>query len=392
MAFLYNPGATSIHPDCFIYHNSDSTSLLFFRINTMELYFNNQAKEMFNKARIQVHYRLLNASDNNLIDSSTVSYVIQKNQKQDKFITYIPLHTNRPIKYAIEVLFLDYFRHKGNQSIMLFDKNNYSSAQNYFLSSAKNKEPFYKNIFTEDDEIKIRYDRKKIGKIHVKHYYKEFPLPTPPFSSKKTEPLQLKPDTIWSLEYSDTALLKLPLQGIYYIQTDTTKNEGMTLFNFGKHYPQMKTAEELIKPIKFLTTKKKFEELKAYENPKLAVDEFWLNSTGNVPRSKELIRIFYNRIQLANHYFTSYIEGWKTDRGMIYTIFGPPATIYKSLNMEKWIYGEMTNMPSMNFTFEKTDNPFTENDYILYRNEIYKTSWFQAIDVWRNGRAYSVEN
>ena len=39
-------------------------------------------------------------------------------------------------------------------------------------------------------------------------------------------------------------------------------------------------------------------------------------------KAKSLIAIYYNRIQNANLHFTTFKEGWKTDRGMIYVVFG----------------------------------------------------------------------
>lgn len=393
MAFLYNPGITMLHPESFVYHPNDSVSLLFFKINTSELYFNTQSKEFFNKARLLVHYRLLDAAGkNDILDSATVSYFIQRSLKQSKFITYIPVATAKLQKYTLEVLYMDYFRHRGSQTIITFDKASESAPQNFFLSSSQFKEPWFQNTFNETDDVKIKYDRKQISVLYFKYFKKEFAMPLPPFSTKKITPEILKPDSVWSVAYTDSTVFKLSKKGMYFIQTDSCRTDGMTIYNFGSYYPEIKEAEELLKPIRFLTTKKKYEQFNAYENIKMALDDFWLNTTGNVTRSKELIRIYYNRIQLANKYFASYTDGWKTDRGMIYTVFGSPGIIYKSENMEKWIYGEKSNIQSLNFTFEKVDNSYSDNDYSLKRNDIYKTSWFQAVDVWRNGRAYAVEN
>ena len=55
-------------------------------------------------------------------------------------------------------------------------------------------------------------------------------------------------------------------------------------------------------------------------------------------QAKELIRIYYNRVFFSNYYFTSDREGWKTDSGMIFIVYGPPNTFYKSEDEEKWGY------------------------------------------------------
>ncbi|MCE9540005.1 MAG: GWxTD domain-containing protein, partial [Bacteroidetes bacterium] len=95
-----------------------------------------------------------------------------------------------------------------------------------------------------------------------------------------------------------------------------------------------------------------------------------------------------NRVQDANLYFTSYLEGWKTDRGMIYLIYGSPNVTYKTANSETWIYGEENNINSLSYTFSKTNNPFTNNDFTLDRSVVYKQSWYTAVDIWRQGRTY----
>jgi hypothetical protein len=96
-----------------------------------------------------------------------------------------------------------------------------------------------------------------------------------------------------------------------------------------------------------------------------------------------MIKLYYNRVMDANRFFTSYLEGWKTDRGIIYIIYGPPNVVYKGRNVEGWVYGEDKNMLSINFTFRKLDNPFTDNDYSLTRSPAYKDGWYIAVDNWR---------
>ncbi len=90
----------------------------------------------------------------------------------------------------------------------------------------------------------------------------------------------------------------------------------------------------------------------------------------------------------ANAHFSSYLEGWKTDRGMIYLIYGSPNTIYRTANTENWIYGDASNINSLQFMFVRVDNPFSDNDFSLERSGNYRQQWYMAVDVWRQGRAY----
>ena len=144
----------------------------------------------------------------------------------------------------------------------------------------------------------------------------------------------------------------------------------------------------MLEPLKYLTTRQEFKNLQDRGANKETIDDFWFRVAGNRERGKAIIREFYNRIEEANRFFTSYLEGWKTDRGMIYLIYGPPNVIYKTLDSENWIYGEQNNVLSVNFTFYKVDNPFTENDYYLSRSPVYRSSWYRAVDSWRQGKVY----
>ena len=144
----------------------------------------------------------------------------------------------------------------------------------------------------------------------------------------------------------------------------------------------------MVEPMRYITTKKEFTFLYESEDKKAAVDKFWLDVAGSSERARTLIREYFNRVESSNHYFTSYMEGWKTDRGIIYIIYGSPNVIYKGKDYENWIYGEENNVMSVSFTFSKVNNPISNNDYQLNRSSSYKNTWFRAVDSWRSGRVY----
>jgi hypothetical protein len=124
----------------------------------------------------------------------------------------------------------------------------------------------------------------------------------------------------------------------------------------------------------------------------LAVDKFWLNTTKEMNRSRELIRIYYSRVFYANTYFTSYTDGWRTDRGMIYLIFGPPKAVTKTPEKETWIYADKLNYRVLQFVFNRVRNEYSDNDYLLERSIDFRQFWSQAIESWRQGKVYNVFN
>ena len=390
VAFIYNPGSTSLHPEYFVYHNTDTTSVLFMKINRTELLFKKENEQSKNIAKLKIHYQLINSfEDRQIIDSASVIYHIDKNNTRNNIVISILLKTKKQQKYSFEIIAKDLFKNKESKTFLTIDKSSVNTRQNYLLTNADNK-PFFRNYFNSNELFVVHYNRKKPDSIFVLYYSKKFALPPPPFSITPIKPLNIEPDSIWIFAYNDSIGFQLKYKGMYHFQIDTSNSEGLTLFNFGENFPRLTTSEQLLKPLRYLNSSKQYRELEMYANKKIAVDNFWLEASGNISRAKELIRIYYNRAMFANIYFKSYTQGWKTDRGMLYIIFGAPSIVYKSDNTENWIYGSNLNLMSMNFTFTKVINPFSDNDYQLIRNEMYKTSWYQAADVWRNGRVFSV--
>ncbi|MCX7909429.1 MAG: GWxTD domain-containing protein [Ignavibacteria bacterium] len=77
--------------------------------------------------------------------------------------------------------------------------------------------------------------------------------------------------------------------------------------------------------------------------------EFWkkLDPTPSTEYN-EAFEEYYERIYYANERFKSYVEGWQTDRGMVYVVLGPPVTIQNQTdfnfnrNYEVWNYSTRT--------------------------------------------------
>jgi GWxTD domain-containing protein len=202
------------------------------------------------------------------------------------------------------------------------------------------------------------------------------------------KPFQYKEDSIFILKLSSDGIINFTAnkKGFYHFQCDSTSHEGFTLFNFSDTFPEVKKAEELVPPLRYITSRFEYDELNNNPNKKVAIEKFWLNSTSNQERARDMIKKYYNRVKEANQYFSSYIEGWKTDRGMMFLIYGSPTITYKTENSETWIYGEENNVNSISYSFIRVNNPFTDNDFTLERSAFYKQSWDMAVDVWRQGR------
>lgn len=76
--------------------------------------------------------------------------------------------------------------------------------------------------------------------------------------------------------------------------------------------------------------------------------EFWKQYDPD-PRTErnEVMEEYYRRVEIANKNFSHYREGWRTDRGMVFIMFGPPSSIDRypfEINAkpyEIWYYNEL---------------------------------------------------
>jgi len=277
------------------------------------------------------------------------------------------------------------------QDISFFnaESTNGLGAQNFLVNNVDNGQVLLSNYVDTISNLAIKYNR-PIQKLYVSYYKRDFPLAVPPFAVTEVKAFRFTPDSSFTLAPGADNLfhVKIGDKGFYHFEADTTSHYGLTIYRYGTCYPTLCQAGQLVPPLRYITSNEEYDRLNTAKDTKQAIDEFWLNLASSPDRAKSLIRIFYNRVQDANKFFTSYVEGWKTDRGMIYVIYGPPMTVYRTSTSETWTYGEDRNFMSLSFTFQKTDNPFSNNDFALYRSPMFRNMWYNTVDMWRQGRIY----
>ena len=219
----------------------------------------------------------------------------------------------------------------------------------------------------------------------VKYFSRDFPPPIPAFVEKYRAPFNYSPDSTFTLELKNgkTPFFIPEKTGFYFFQPDTSILQGPSLFRMDPGFPKVTQHSLMLDALKYITSAREFQQLKSYNYPKVAVDSFWIVNAGRPDLATELIRKYYLRVETANKLYTSYTDGWKTDRGMIYIVIGKPSKVFRSFEQEVWIYGEYDDPRALKFYFNKAQNPFTDNDYVLVRNQYYKSVWYQNVQIWR---------
>jgi GWxTD domain-containing protein len=270
------------------------------------------------------------------------------------------------------------------------DKLNAFTEQNFLLHGGNKSQPFLIRSLNTNQKFCLSYRDNKYSKLYVDYYRNRQPLPMPVYATE-IQPDQLTvPDSSWVMPLNDTIHYSLRQEGIYLFRVDTNNKQGLTLYNFGSFYPAVKEVEDMASPLTYISTSKETQELLASSNKKLSVDNFWVSCAGSMEQARELIRIYYNRVFFANYYFTADREGWKTDRGMIFIVYGPPNILYKSEDEEKWEYFKKPG-ESIAFTFRKKESKWTNNQYALIRGLAPDTHWRQAVESWRSGKVFLLD-
>lgn len=387
---LYKKSNTELNAGYSLYHVNDSISYLYYHISNENSIYKKADTSSFFYSHLKITYSLIrDPNSTTIIDSGSVFIYDKQAEVRSYFLDgYFPIKLKYLNTCYIDITVYDIHKKTKYNHQLYADKQSRYTRQNFLVSTSKNKiNTSY--CFKLNDTVYLKSARTLEKKAIVDVFSKQFEIAAPPFSTKVRERFNYIPDSTFSLNL-DTTVSKLCLtsKGLYHIRTNQTNKNGVSLFVYESVFPKISDANDMILATRYIMSKKEFQNCESATNKKQEIDNFWVSLAGSNERAKELIRKYYIRVQEANKLFTSYHEGWKTDRGMIYIVYGAPNVVYKNTNGETWIYGENKNPHSINFSFNLVENPFSDNDYILERNPMYKDSWYQAVDFWRQGRVY----
>lgn len=383
---LYQPEKQFAELNSCVYHTSDTTSTLFVEVLFSNLVYQKDAFTGLYTSSYRLGYKLTPGYESKeiLSASSIVSGDSLNYGKNASIVHSFDFKVKYPGDYLLEITLFDLNRQSASTRYLKVLKTAMNGRQN-FLVLNRNNGLVFRNYIIEGEQFKIICDDPSKEMLFVNYYYREFPLARPSYVEDKEPVFDYRPDSIFQVMLSAgvSEWLSLDRSGFYHFRKDTAYRDGLTLYRFPEGYPAITTAEQLRDPLRYITTKKEYDTIMANENLKGAVDDFWLKTARSPERARILIQKFYSNVEEANKYFTSYLEGWKTDRGLIYIIFGRPDYVYRANDSEDWVYGEPENRSSLRYTFVRVNNHFTDNDYMLLRSPTFKESWFVTVQSWR---------
>jgi len=294
-------------------------------------------------------------------------------------------------RYLLLVEVTDLLRRNKIRQFISVNKTDVYSIQNFKMTSI-NGSPKLENVINSNEIFRIEYRRRPVSKLFVKYMNVSQPYASSPLASDPAKELKFKQDSIWEQNYNPATNYMFAYEGLYLIQTDTTKQEGLLLMNFGTSFPFENRTEQLVQPVQYIARESEYQKLQSAKTYKKMMDNFWLSATGSTDKARMLIRVFYTRMSYANMYFTDFKEGWKTDRGMIYIIYGLPNNINKGSGSETWEYTRRQQATPLTFVFDKKASPYSEEYYVLRRGGAQPTYWRQAVESWRRGQIFNIND
>ena len=181
-------------------------------------------------------------------------------------------------------------------------------------------------------------------------------------------------------------IMKFSTAGYYVINDSTEPSNSMGILVTDSFYPYFGQFEKMIEPLIFISTNDEFKTLRRATDSRMAFEDFVTTRISNGGKvAQDFVKFYYRRVRKSAHLFTSNKEGWKTDRGMVYQIYGNPLQVFRNEEQELWVYAA-PNGGRIRFNFAVVSAESNLLEYSLIRESKYKESWMDAVTSWRSGK------
>ena len=393
-AALYNPSEFSLNADYRFFHISDNMTSMYIRLFPGELLFNQANEQAEYRALVGITYNIYELDEKGMIASQSDSTYFEVKLGRDVeqssgFFTSKVLTLPAGKQYLIRLEARDLQRGTLGLMYKFVDKNDVLTAQNYSIVSATTGYPRFQSYIATGEVFKIKYRLPGYDTIYIDYLNTRNDIPKPPVTVDSRSAFPFETDTTIALAYSENTILTLPDRGTFRFRIDTLSKEGVTISNFGPGFPKVENETAMMEPLFYISTMTEYNRMRSRENRKRAVDDFWLQRASSMERSRELIRVYYNRVLYSNLYFTESREGWKSDRGMMFILLGPPDRIRDTGMEQRWYYISRRQGRTVEFVFERKPGAQSNHDLVWKKSSESLQQWSAAVSSWRAGKVYS---
>ncbi len=354
-----------------LYRENDTLSKLYFRldpIHFLEKFDSSGVKNTMYRIHFEVRNNQLGSK--NLVGISREELLKDSTVVLDSLVFSLP--ENKTVYYDLELT--DVNKRSSKTYSAFWEREDQFIPEDFLLVAQSTNQvltrPF---IFNERINIKSR----KVGERFKVKLYEDAQSSAQHMYEMESNPLyakyEVKSEQFVSLKELEDMVNTLNEET--FVKVESTSEEKQLSFNFTKL-----TVDDgpSIQPIVYLLSKDENVSFNTWV-------KFWSKASGNDEmKAEKLIREFNRRVDFANAIFSCHKLGWKTDRGMMYILHGPPDRIMDDVRSETWSYG-FTSSVATSFVFVRNPSGLHKNDYVLERSIGYRDMESAAIQRWENG-------
>jgi GWxTD domain-containing protein len=387
LAAGYNPALSFVHPVYDIYHPDEETSIVTVHVSNYELQYERDQANDFFFSRFRVNLMIYDSFESrrplynqNVLFTDTL---LADELRMVSRKIFLPLSTGKD--YIFYLQFEDLNNRSRHETIKQVEKRNLFVPG--FFNVIKDETPISSPYFASPgSELTLYHYQLKEFRMDAVRYRHSGELPVAPYVIRTDNPGTEAPipEITTTLPFrSGLALFTVPEAGFYRISAPGDQDNGFPILSFWKGFPEYLPDELFLAPLRYLTSADEYSKLTETLSPRVAALQFWNRTTTNPDRAYAVMQRYNSRVIEANTLFSSSVAGWKTDKGMIYIVYGAPDRVFAGSNSETWLYSGNINTPEMQFRFNRLENEISGNHYILERDLRYRQSWNQAVERWR---------
>ena len=391
--YVYDTKIKDLNPSYVVYHQNQDTSFLYLAFQTSNLLYVRENSNKPFEAEVTIKYQLFEDSKGKvLLDSATRKLYDYKTSNEPKSIlARVPFLLSFGKTAFLKVETRDVNKKVRDQLVIEVNKKDLRSKQFFLFKKPNTNGVYFNTYFTNETEVEVVSEFNKNEEFRVDYFNTDFPPSLPPFSTNQKIEIASVRDSGYNIVLDgNQSRVTMKNLGSYYLRHPDSSKYSVIVQKLDANFDGMESYLGMIEPLKYICTSKEYQALLAAEDKRKAVESLWLKMAGSKERARVVIEEYYARVEQANKFFTSYKEGWKTDRGMLSIVMGLPNTIYKTRKGETWVYGTPHNMMmSLTFSFTIENEERVNNDYQLTRFRTYRDYWYRACESWRQGRIYN---
>jgi len=250
----------------------------------------------------------------------------------------------------------------------------------FWLSKSYGAFPYLHSYTHLKDSLLLNSIHGNNRRITISKYQSDT-VALPPMSMDNVE---LKRKVIFNEEVLSGNFWKPREPGFYVIKDSLFVNTIYVHHN--QIFPMVTKAAQCIPPLIYISTNDERTALNDANEPyKKRLDNFLLSVFEHKEVAQKFMKAYFNRIETVNELFTSSTEGWKTDKGMLYLIFGTPDRVYLETDAHDWSYEKNPLYNELNFYIKQYPDTWGGTYDKMERLADYQKIWYGLIDKWRKG-------